>query len=37
MVNLPLLLFPKWVQKVIAQSNEVTLVLKSPQDLHPVL
>lgn len=37
MKSLPLILFPKWIQKVIVQSNEVTVVLKSPQYLLQVV
>jgi NADH dehydrogenase (ubiquinone) Fe-S protein 3 len=33
----PLLLMPKWIQKVIVQAKELTLVLKQPEDLLPVL
>ena len=32
-----LLLFPKWVQKVVAQSRELTIVLKKAAFILPVL
>ena len=33
----PLLLFPKWIQKVVVQSKELTLVLKKSEYLLPAL
>ena len=32
-----LLLFPKWVQKVVVQSRELTIVLKNAAFILPVL